>query len=142
MQKLENIVKSAVNFDSQRGDKVDVVNIPFETDKAMPITTEKPAEGWIVKIKEFRGSLKYTFLVVFLVFSFLFVVRPLINWLTSTSLGDVEIIKQLPKTVGEIEREYGARESAMPHTAQVTDLITSDKELSMGVMQDWLQEKE
>ena len=142
MQKLENIVKSAVNFDSQRGDKVDVVNIPFETDKPMPVTPEKTSESWFAKLKEFKASLKYTFLVVFLVFSFLFVVRPLINWLTSNSLGDVEIIKQLPKTVGEIEREYSARKSAMPHTAQVTDLITSDKEISMGVMKEWLQDKD
>ena len=140
--KLENIVKSAVNFDSQRGDKVDVVNIPFETDKALPVNPEKSTEGWFVKLKKFKASFKYTFLVVFLVFSFLFVVRPLINWLTSSSLSDVEIIKQLPKTVGEIEREYSAQQRATPHTAQVTDLITSDKEVSVGVMKEWLQEKD
>ena len=33
MAKFENIVKRAVNFDSSRGDEVDIVNIPFETKK-------------------------------------------------------------------------------------------------------------
>ena len=33
MTKFENIVKRAVNFDSSRGDEVDIVNIPFETTK-------------------------------------------------------------------------------------------------------------
>jgi flagellar M-ring protein FliF len=140
MAKLENIVKSAVNFDSERGDKIEVANIPFESDKTMQTIEEKPKEGWLDRFKQFNTPLRYAFLGLFLLFSFLFVVRPLINWLTSASGGEVEILKQLPKTVGEIEREYSQGISGRPNINPMTDIITSDKELSMGVMKDWLKE--
>ena len=76
-----------------------------------------------------------------LLFSFSFIVKPLIRWLTEHSIADMEIVKQLPKTVGEIESEYGTGANALTFKDQASQLIASDDEASVGVMRDWLKEK-
>jgi len=140
MEKLENIVKRAVNFDSQRGDKVEVVNIPFETTRMPTGKEELGGEGWISGLKNHPLLLKFGFLGVFLVLAFLFVIRPLVRWLTSGPSEDLEIIKQLPKTVGEIESEYGRESGPLPFRGRVLELLAKDKEHSIELMRNWLRE--
>lgn len=141
MQTLENIVKRAVNFDPVRGDAVEVANIPFETDKLMGNVEEIKEEGWFSKIKVFQPVFKYTLLGIFLLFSFLFIVRPLTRWLTSNTLTEMDILKQLPKTVGELEREYTGSMGRLENTDSVTQLVETDKDISVGVIKDWMKEK-
>jgi flagellar M-ring protein FliF len=141
MAKLENIVKSAVNFDQARGDLVEVVNIPFETqnlaqDEETPIDT-----GWMVRLKMLAPYIQSVFLSLFLILSFLFIVRPLIRWLTEHTLGDRELLTQLPRPLSEIEHDYAGNVKHLPFRDQISDLIASDNEASLGVMRDWLQEK-
>ena len=71
--------------------------------------------------------------------TFLFVVKPLIKWLTGNAAGDAEILHQLPKTVGELENEADPKRLAFKD--QVSQLITQDSEASLGVMRDWLKEE-
>ena len=61
--------------------------------------------------------------------------------MTENSIADMEIVKQLPKTVGEIESEYGTGANALTFKDQASQLIASDDEASVGVMRDWLKEK-
>jgi len=141
MKTLENIVKRAVNFDPVRGDAVEVANIPFETDKLMGTVEEIKKEDWFAKIQKFKPAFKYTFLGIFLLFSFLFIVRPLTRWLTSNTLTEMDILKQLPKTVGELEREYTGSMGSLENTNSVTQLLKTDKDVSVGVIKDWMKEK-
>jgi len=141
MEKLENIVKRAVNFDPQRGDKVEVVNIPFETTR-MPKGEEELGRdgGWISALKNHPFLVKFGFLGVFLILAFVFVIRPLVRWLTSGPSEDLEIIKQLPKTVGEIESEYGRESEPLPFRGRVLELLAKDREHSIELMRNWLRE--
>lgn len=137
MAKLESIIKRAVNFDADRGDKVEVANIPFAADPRMAgmgEATEAPEPFY----KTYAPLFKYGLVAVFVLLSFLFVIRPLVRWLTAGSMGDVEILKQLPMTVGEIERGYGEENSGFREQAEA--LLKNDNETSLGVLQDWLKE--
>jgi flagellar M-ring protein FliF len=141
MQKLENICKRAVNFDPERGDKVEVVNIPFETTTLVDSQDTAENEGWMTRLKTYQPYFKYGFLGLFLFLSFTFIVKPLIRWLTEQSIADMEFVKQLPKTVGEIESEHSDGAKSLTFTDKASKLITSDNETSVGVMRDWIKEK-
>jgi len=141
LTKIENLVKSAVNFVADRGDKVEVVNIPFETAKIGEPEADSMIESWLSKLKNYKPYFKYTFLSLFLILTFIFVVQPLIRWLTAHTAADAEILEQLPKTVGELEKDYAADPKQLTFKDQVSRLVASDNEASVGVMRDWLKEQ-
>ena len=140
MQKFENIVKRAVNFNETRGDEVEIINIPFETTKLA--LKEEPADdgNWLSLVKKYQPYLKYGFLGLFLILSFLFFVRPLVRWLTEYSFGDLDMFKQLPRTVGELEGQYDPNTQSLTFRDQASQLISSENEASMGVVRDWIKE--
>jgi flagellar M-ring protein FliF len=140
MQKIENLVKRAVNFDSDRGDKVEVVNIPFEVSEWTKAETAKGPGGWTALLEQAVPFVKKGFIGLFLLLTFLFFVRPLVRWLTEHTVADVEIVKQLPKTVGELEHELAGVKS-LPSVDQASMLIASDSDASVGVMRNWLKDK-
>jgi hypothetical protein len=51
----------------------------------------------------------------------------------------MQMFKQLPKTVGELESEFDPAAKDLLFTNQATQLIASDKEASLGVMRDWIK---
>ena len=141
MQKFENIVKRAVNFNPARGDEVEIVNIPFESNKLAMDADSVDKTPWINLLKKYQPYMKYGFLSLFLILSFLFFVRPLVRWLTEDSFGDLEVFKQLPRTVGEMEGELDATAQKLTFRDQASRMISSDNEASIGVMRDWIKEK-
>ncbi len=141
MAKLENIVKSAVNFEATRGDSVEVVNIPFETQDLTEDEEQLFDTGWMARLKKLAPSIQSIFLSLFLILTFLFIVRPLIRWLTERTLGDRELLTQLPKPLSELEQDDFRDVKHLPFSDQISDLIASDSEASLGVMRDWLREK-
>ena len=141
LTKIENLVKRAVNFDADRGDQVEVVNIPFETSQIEQAEAESSLDRWLGHLKKYKPYFKYAFLSLFLFLTFSFVVKPLIRWLTTQTAGDAEILGQLPRTVGELEGEYGANPKQLAFKDEISQLITSDNEASVGVMRDWLKEE-
>jgi flagellar M-ring protein FliF len=138
--KIENLVKSAVNFVAARGDKVEVVNIPFETTEITKDADDSALEGWLDRLKNYKPYFKYAFLGLFLLLSFIFVVKPLVKWLTAHTTGEDELLYQLPKTVGEIENQGGEGHKQLAFTDQLSQLISDDNEASVDVMRDWLKE--
>lgn len=142
MKQFGDIVKRAVNFDAARGDEIKVANIPFETAKVnFPQGEEAVAEaGWLLMLKQYSSHIKYGLLTIFLLFSFIFVVRPLVQWLTSSSIGEGVLLGQLPKTIEEVEREYGGGLNNLPFKNRALQMISNDKERSAEVMRDWLKE--
>ncbi|MBN1277430.1 MAG: flagellar M-ring protein FliF [Deltaproteobacteria bacterium] len=141
MVKLENLVKRAVNFDTERGDEVVVTNIPFERPLAGEGDAGMIEESWMTKLQPFQPVLKYVLLAGFVLFSFMFVARPLVRWLTSSSFSDIDMLKQLPMTVEEIERKYnGHGIKSLPYREKALEMLSRDKEGSINVMKDWLKQ--
>ena len=141
MATLENIVKRAVNFDASRGDMVEVANIPFNTDK---LAVQPKAEGvhlWMDRIKAYGSYIKYLVGGLFVLFTFLFIIRPIIRWLTDTSWEDVELLEHLPQTIAEIERQYSNSEQPRsPYVDQAAQLIQQNQADSTQLVQEWLKE--
>lgn len=138
IEKLGNIVKRAVNFDAERGDDVEVANIAFENDKLQEVEEGKIEKKWFSS-KEYAPLIKYAFWAIFMLLALIFVIRPLLRWLTSSSIPDMEILKQLPKTVGEIEMEQaGGMQKMLPFRDRVADLIKDDGSASLEVVRDWI----
>ena len=140
MQKLENIVKGAINFNVERGDKVEIVNIPFETEKLAGPIEALPEAGWLDKLEQYADHIKYFLFGLFLLFSFMFIVRPLTKWLTDNTVREVEMLQQLPKTVGELENEYAGGSTGMPNTLELDRMLTTDQKTSVDVMRNWIKE--
>ena len=140
MTQFEKIVKSAINFDAQRGDTVEIENIPFETAKLDSTEADVPADNWIDTLRKFKFIFEYLLLGMFVIFCFMFLVRPIVRWLTAEPAGG-QIVRQLPKTVSELEQEYGKTAASLPFRDRVQQMIASDNQNSMGVMRDWIQER-
>jgi flagellar M-ring protein FliF len=139
MGKLEKIVKRAVNFDADRGDEIEVVNIPFgKVDPELEEEQGDAAGRWLSYARQYGPSAKVIFLVTFLFCVFLFVVRPLLRWLTAGTGPKQRMLVQLPKTLSEIESEYGGSPS---NKDKAVKLITSDEENSLKLVRRWLSEE-
>ena len=102
--------------------------------------TDSAILGWLDHLEPYKPYFKYAFLSLFLCLTFLFIVKPLIKWLTGSVAGDTELLDQLPKTVGELEN--GTDPKLLAFKDQISQLITQDSEASLGVMRDWLKEEE
>lgn len=137
MQKLENIVKRTVNFDTNRGDEVEVVNIPFETTKNDFVKEEEPESGWLSKIAPYWYYMKYPFAALIILMIFLFVIRPIVTWLTSTTIQQRELINQLPKTVGEIENDTSFNTAQVTFQDKANQAFQNDQS-SVDLLKQWL----
>jgi flagellar M-ring protein FliF len=140
MAKLTNLVKRAINFNEERGDEVEVVNIPFES-TMQALAKETAAEpGWLERMRQYSPSMKNAFAFLLLLLSFLFVIRPLVRWLTSAAPESSELLEQLPKTVEELEKERKPARQQLPNLDRASDFITREKEVSLQLVREWLQE--
>ncbi|MBW1783278.1 MAG: flagellar M-ring protein FliF [Deltaproteobacteria bacterium] len=140
MSKLNKIVRRAVNFDPKRGDEIEVVNIPFsKVETEWGKENEKETAGqWLAYARQYGPSAKLIMMVIFLLFIFLFVVRPLLRWFTSGTGAKQEMLVQLPKTLSEMESEYGNRS---PNKDEAVKMIASDEENSLKLVRHWLSEE-
>ena len=147
MAKIEKLVKRAVNFDAARGDEVEVQNILFESDLLPSDFQEQPAppESWMSKISKFEKLGRYSALALFCLLVFMFLVRPLMRWVTASSPWDKEIYSQLPKTIAEIEQAYvRSRPGALgelSHVSQAAQLMTGNNKNSARLLQGWMGEQ-
>jgi flagellar M-ring protein FliF len=142
MATLESIVKRAVNFNQTRGDKVEVANISFNTDKLAEMPETSGMGSLLDGIKAYGSYIKYIMGGLFILMTFIYVIRPLIRWLTDTSWEDVELLEHLPKTIAEIERQYMNNENTQsPMVTQAAQIIQNNQSDSTHLVQQWLNEE-
>ena len=140
MSKLENIVKSAVDYDAGRGDKIEVVNIPFEVELASDMTALPEPPGWMETIKTHQSLIKYTAAAIFFLLSFMMIIKPLARWLTSTPIEEIQMLEQLPQTIKELERRYAESDKGNSYTRQIENAISENRSGSTQLMKAWLKE--
>ena len=139
IEKLVNIVKRSVNYDSERGDEVELVNIPFETQKREAFDQEDVGSGWLDRIMKYSSYLKYLFAGTFIFLTFLFVVRPIVSWLTTSQPGQQQILDQLPRTVSEIENDMNKSLKQISYQDQAKQKLRSDS-ASVDLLKQWMNE--
>ena len=69
---------------------------------------------------------------------YLFVVRPIVQWVTDTDVSDAQLLQQLPKTVGELEREFDQNPNQLPSNA--SRLLSANSEKAVQLMRSWMSQ--
>jgi flagellar M-ring protein FliF len=92
LNQVEGIVKSAVGFDPSRGDTVTVENVPF-------LAPDESLQAELAKAHQTDQYLKYGGMmvpIVALLLFVLFVLRPLVKFLTTSTQQEYDLSKLLP----------------------------------------------
>ncbi len=136
MKEFQDIVKKAIGFSEQRGDQVNVSNIPFALEKAaVPAPLPKP--GWM---KYARKGMKPLFNVLLVALFFVFALKPFRNWLKQTK----EFLVPQPLPAGQGVAELGAPRADQAGTQlkreQILDLTKTDPEKIVSVIRSWIEE--
>jgi len=121
LSQVESIVKSAVGFDSTRGDVVTVENVPFfAPDESLQAELAKAHQT--DQYLKFGGMMVPVFALALFV---LFVLRPLVKFLTTTSKQEYDLSKLLPSELINADQ---------PATGQMAKLDAPESE-EQGVAQ-------
>jgi flagellar M-ring protein FliF len=142
MAKYLQMVQSAVGYDAERGDVVQVENIQFDHSQ---LDKEK-AE--IESAEQIDLAMEVGKLVVGLIFLIMFftrVIRPIITWMTTT----VEVIPETEQlgeadidSVDEETKKLTEKGTEADKIRQsVVDFVTNDPKFTAGVIRKWMREK-
>ncbi len=148
---LTALVRSAVGYDEARGDKVDVVNMPFAREKT------EFAEGPLDFLKQDMSNIIQTLVIGGVAILFiLLVIRPLVARAVATTsegeaeedelkralLGGPSMTARLPDLTGEdddvlisIDRVDGGVKAAV--LKKINDLIETHPEEAMSIVRQW-----
>jgi flagellar M-ring protein FliF len=140
ISKIKSIVMRAVNYTASRGDEVEVVNMPFENSELAEVQAGEKSNGWISRLMQYSAYIKYAFSGAFMLLTFIFVIRPLIQWLTAESSNNAQLLGHLPRTVNEIEREYGQSPKTLPISNQLSQLAMADNQAFVEVLREWMKQ--
>lgn len=144
MKRLRLIVERAIGIDDTRGDTIEVANAPFDTsseDEARKALEEEAKKELWYNL----GRYGVTALLILLLV--LFVVRPLMNWVST--IGDnLEALRPAP-LVEEEEAEEGGRPKlelapipeAMEYRKMVSEYAAQDPQHTAELVRKWLKEK-
>lgn len=100
LERLTTLVRSAVGFDEQRGDRVEVVNVRFAPIAVAGTEVKKAGPFDLAQLDMMRGAELIAALIAALAFVF-FVLRPLVGGLVRPGAG-------LPATAGALANPNGA----------------------------------
>jgi flagellar M-ring protein FliF len=117
---VEGIVKSAIGYDSTRGDIVTVENVPFfEPDESLREELEKANTLNLIT----RGGAILVPLLA-LIFFFMFVLRPMVKFLVTPTEAEVDLNRLLPTGIQELEQELDQERSkaVIPEFEPAVDL--------------------
>ena len=104
MSQVEGIVKSAIGYDTSRGDVVTVENVPFYTpDEGLAVELEKADQLNMI----YRFGAMAVPILALLLFVFV-VIRPMVKFLTTSNEPEVNLARLLPSGVQEAESKLRA----------------------------------
>ncbi len=144
LQDIRNLIARAVGYNEERGDKIEVLNIPFETE---PLADEK--QGSFISREMLYDLVKYGFYLVIALSIIIFVVKPIMGILkerpASISLKEAEKVKDIytgAKTVKDKESIAQGTDQA-PSLAGMQPAIANalqDKELVKLILKEWVRQ--
>lgn len=101
LEQIEQVVRSAVGFNSDRGDTLTVENVPFYSPDASLIEQlDKDAQQDLI-----FNALSQGIPILFILLFFVIIVRPLIKFLVTPSEAEVDLSRLLPTGIQDLERE-------------------------------------
>jgi len=142
MAKYLEIVQSAVGYDPDRGDQVKVENIQFDRSMMEEEAQRVEQEGWIdLGIQAAKYALGFVFLILF----FTRIIRPMVNWVT-TSVEVVQEEEMIDPEALALEEEririgQMANETAKMRDA-VAEFVATDPKFTAGILRKWMKDKD
>ncbi len=139
-----NMVKVAVGFSEERGDKVSVVNMPFETDfVAPPADIEKAS---LLPPQVLPSIIKYASMAIVSIVSILFLFRPMIRKLLEDRgpvMGAYSAQAGLPAGAGgEPALEAGLEMPKQDNTmTNIKKVVRENPTQTAMVIKNWVKEK-
>ena len=134
MKRIEEIVKKAMGYSTDRQDQVEVVNIQFgfgAEEQAGAATEVQVAswKAWVPYIRYAVGGLLFALLLVF-------VVRPLMTMLVTSAPSGAAMDRgpSLPASVGQVEAALTGKQPA-----QILDMARNNPAATAVVVKQWLK---
>ena len=134
MKRIEEIVKKAMGYSTDRQDQVEVVNIQFGFGAEEPAGAAAEAAGessraWLPYLRYAVGGLLFVLLLVF-------VVRPLMTMLVTAGSASAarEPSPALPASVGQVEAALAGKQPA-----QIVDMARNNPAATAVVVKQWLK---
>ncbi|MFQ5482888.1 MAG: flagellar basal-body MS-ring/collar protein FliF, partial [Nitrospinaceae bacterium] len=142
MNQLLDIVKSAVGFNQSRGDQIQLENIQFdrslEASRAKVMEEEEMMNWAMLGAKVLLG-------VIIVLIIFLRILRPLVNWVTTS----VEVLPEEIQAPSAEEVEAAEEEKRLAKMTQqnmevrkaVADFVDTDAKYAAGVLRKWMRDR-
>lgn len=134
MEKIEKLIKDAIGFDKERGDKVTVVNSAFA--QAEPIAP-LPKENIMEKIPFFAISKQLIAVGTILIIIFL-VLRPIIRNLTNISSYKKSIMKEIAMSQEEAMANNPNLKTGDDFSVKIKELVHTDPQKAAQIIKQWV----
>jgi flagellar M-ring protein FliF len=145
MKNLETLVKKAIGYSEERGDQVEVINMPFYGSTAEEDTHVEQGSPWWrdYLMMAYKPAVSLILALLFL----LFVIRPLLKKSPLTQVGETPLLQPAPSSMMPSETQRGTPKEMHPPTAlglkdQTVKLIQEDPSRTAGIVKSWLSEGE
>ncbi len=125
---IERMVTSAIGLNPERGDRIEVVSMPFQ--KTM---LEGGAVESVPRMYEYLPYVKYVVLLLCAVLLYWVLIRPLMKTLRGETV-------QYNKTVSEVELELGQDRKALDPPARLREELAQNSVTPTQVIRTWLKE--
>jgi flagellar M-ring protein FliF len=146
LDSFEDLVRKSAGFNSQRGDQVIVSSMPFnrpETEEGMT------AQSWKENIAPAIPMIKYAALIIGLLFTFLFIIRPLVrNVITTANRIEANEQRQIASDAG-VSVALGGQssqlalsqldEKSLSEMALAKQLAGADSKKFAELLRNWLK---
>lgn len=139
LQKIDALVKSAVGFNSERGDQVTVANIPFQD----PAGVEGDSAGGWWQAPIFMAVLKNALIGFGFLVLFFLVIRPLMKILRKQPVQAFEGFAPIQESEEQLEHQH--RVALAAHAAsqlQLIEKVKQDPYQTAQILQNWLQQRD
>lgn len=134
LQKIENLVKDAIGFEKERGDRVTVINSSFaQVEPIQELPPQKLFEKpwfWMVVKQSLAG-------VGILILVFV-VLRPILRNLTSISEYKQNLLKKMGTDNGGIVDRKGRKLDESEYQVRIKELINEDPKRAAQVIKQWV----
>lgn len=140
MKHLENIVKKAIGYSEERGDQVEVINLPFywsTVDEEIKTEKDSSYQHYLPMIYKPTISLVLALLFIF------FILRPILKKRLLEQARDVSLLQATAPAMisAELPPERTPVTALTPRD-HALQLVQKDPSKAVGVLRSWLHEKE
>lgn len=138
MQQFKKIVQRAIGYDEERGDQVEVVNMPFALSSVLEPEPD-PLDKWRGLLEQF--SMPFVYLVIGVLFM-LFVARPFFRLLSRKQFeAAAEVREEAMHGVESEEEEQSFSHSGLTDKERMYRLAQSDPDRAADLVRRWLREE-